>query len=132
LGGQAESHDRRIFLRLVGLMRKNNWLVYARPPFPGPAGVLAYWSRYTHRVAISNRRLISLDNNVVTFRFKDRHEGAARYGTMTLTVDEFIRRFLLHVLPKGFHRIRVYGLLATGGRRDISRAPGCCYESPSR
>ena len=80
--------------------------------------MLAYLSRYTHRVAISNRRLISLDDAGVTFRFKDyRRDGADRYRTMTLTADEFIRRFLLHVLPKGFHRIRHYGLLANAGRR---------------
>jgi len=123
-GGQAGLRDRRIFLRLVAQMRKKNWVVYAKPPFAGPAAVLAYLARYTHRVAISNRRLISLDDNGVTFRFKDyRREGVARYGTMTLTADEFIRRFLLHVLPKGFHRIRHYGLLATGGRRDnLARA----------
>ena len=81
--------------------------------------MLAYLSRYTHRVAISNRRLIALDASGVTFRFKDyRRDGAERYGTMTLTTDEFIRRFLLHVLPRGFHRIRHYGLLASGARRD--------------
>jgi len=92
--------------------------VYAKPPFAGPQAVLAYLSRYTHRVAISNRRLISLDDAGVTFRFKDyRRDGADRYRTMTLTTDEFIRRFLLHVLPKGFHRIRHYGLLASAGRR---------------
>jgi len=80
--------------------------------------VLAYLSRYTHRVAISNRRLIALDEAGVTFRYKDyRRDGDARHRTMTLCVDEFIRRFLTHVLPKGFHRIRHYGLLATGNRR---------------
>ncbi len=94
-------------------------MVYARPPFAGPAAVLAYLSRYTHRVAISNHRLIALDETDVTFRFKDyRRDGAERYGTMTLATGEFIRRFLLHVLPCGFHRIRHYGLLASGGRRD--------------
>jgi len=99
-------------------------VVYAKPPFAGPAAVLAYLSRYTHRVAISNRRLIALDANGVTFRFKDyRRDGAERYGTMMLAIDEFIRRFLLHVLPRGFHRIRHYGLLASGGRRDnLARA----------
>jgi hypothetical protein len=86
--------------------------------------VLAYLSRYTHRVAVSNRRLISLDESGVTFRFKDyRREGADRYRTMTLQADEFIRRFLLHVLPKGFHRIRHYGLLASAGRKaNVARA----------
>ena len=93
-------------------------VVYAKPPFGGPEAVLAYLSRYTHRVAISNRRLISLDENGVTFRYKDyRRDSAERYRTMTLTTDEFIRRFLLHVLPKGFHRIRHYGLLASATRK---------------
>ena len=93
-------------------------MVYAKPPFGGPEAVLAYLSRYTHRVAISNRRLISLDENGVTFRYKDyRRDSAERYRTMTLTTDEFIRRFLLHVLPKGFHRIRHYGLLASATRK---------------
>ena len=86
--------------------------------------MLAYLSRYTHRVAISNRRLISLDEAGVTFRYKDyRRDGDARHRTMTLSADEFIRRFLIHVLPKGFHRIRHYGLLATGNRKaNIARA----------
>ncbi len=99
-------------------------IVYAKPPFAGPAAVLAYLSRYTHRVAISNRRLIALDERGVTFRYKDyRREGSERYQVMTLATDEFIRRFLLHVLPRGFHRIRHYGLLASGGRRDnLTRA----------
>ncbi len=99
-------------------------MVYAKPPFAGPAAVLAYLSRYTHRVAIYNRRLIALDEGGVTFRFKDyRRDGAERDRTMTLATDEFIRRFLLHVLPRGFHRIRHYGLLASGGRRDnLARA----------
>jgi len=100
------------------------WVVDAKPPFAGPEAVLAYLSRYTHRVAISNRRLIALDASGVTFRFKDyRRDGAERYCTMTLATDEFIRRFLLHVLPRGFHRIRHYGLLASGGRRaNLARA----------
>src|SRR4051812_3200408 len=85
-----------------------------RKPFAGPEAVLAYLARYTHRVAISNRRLIALDARGVTFRYKDyRCEGQARYRTMALAADEFIRRFLLHVLPKGLHRIRHYGLLAS-------------------
>ena len=93
-------------------------MVYAKPPFAGPEAVLAYLSRYTHRVAISNRRLISLDETGVTFRYKDyRRDGVDRQRTMTLSPDEFIRRFLLHVLPKGFHRIRHYGLLASAGRK---------------
>jgi hypothetical protein len=126
----------RFFGRLVGLQarttlqrhlapaRKKPWIVYAKPPFAGPAAVLAYLSRYTHRVAISNRRLIALDERGVTFRYKDyRRDGAERYRTMTLPTDEFIRRFMLHVLPRGFHRIRHYGLLASGTRRDnLARA----------
>ena len=86
--------------------------------------MLAYLARYTHRVAISNTRLVSLDERGVTFRYKDyRRDGQARYGTMTLSADEFIRRFLLHVLPKGFHRIRHYGLLASAGcKTNIARA----------
>jgi uncharacterized protein (TIGR02594 family) len=98
--------------------------VYAKPPFAGPEAVLAYLSRYTHRVAISNSRLIALDDAGVTFRHKDyRRNGDKRYRTMTLEPGDFIRRFLLHGLPKGFHRIRHYGLLASAGRRaNIARA----------
>ena len=98
-------------------------MVYAKRPFAGPAAVLAYLSRYTHRVAISNQRLVALDERGVTFRWKDyRAKGKTRYKTMTLSADEFMRRFLLHVLPSGFHRIRHYGLLANAGRRKQSRA----------
>ena len=99
-------------------------MVYAKPPFAGPEAVLAYLSRYTHRVAISNRRLISLDETGVTFRYKDyRRDGDERQRTMTLSPDEFIRRFLLHVLPKGFHRIRHYGLLASAAHKaNVARA----------
>ena len=94
-------------------------VVYAKRPFAGPAAVLAYLSRYTHRVAISNPRLIALDERGVTFRWKDyRTTGRTRHKTMTLGADEFMRRFLLHVLPGGFHRIRHYGLLANAGRRE--------------
>ena len=92
-------------------------MVYAKEPFAGPRQVLRYLSRYTHRIAISNRRLLSADQNGIAFKYKDyRIEGPARYKTMTLATDEFIRRFLIHVLPKGFHRIRHYGLLASGNR----------------
>jgi hypothetical protein len=95
-------------------LRRKNWHVYVKPPFAGPEAVLAYLARYTHRVAIANSRLIAFDERGVTFRYKDyRRNGPARYCTMTLAPDEFIRRFLLHVLPKGFHRIRHYGLLAS-------------------
>jgi hypothetical protein len=116
--------DRRAFLRHLGPLRNKKWVVYAKPPFSGPQAVLAYLSRYTHRVAISNHRLIAFNETGVTFRYKDyRHDGADRQRTMTLSPDEFIRRFLLHVLPKGFHRIRHYGLLASGGRKaNLARA----------
>ena len=118
-GNQAPLRDRSAFLRHLAPVRKKPWIVYAKPPFAGPAAVLAYLSRYTHRVAISNRRLLALDERGVTFRYKDyRRDGAERYQAMTLATDEFIRRFLLHVLPKGFHRIRHYGLLASTGRRN--------------
>ncbi|TGQ24931.1 transposase, partial [Mesorhizobium sp. M00.F.Ca.ET.216.01.1.1] len=105
-------------------LKKKNWFVYAKPPFAGPEAVLAYLSRYTHRVAISNSRLIALDEAGVTFRVKDyRRNGSERYRTMTLEAGEFIRRFLLHVLPKGFHRIRHYGLLASAhAKANIARA----------
>jgi hypothetical protein len=110
--------DRHAFLRYLAPLRRKNWVVYAKPPFAGPQAVLAYLARYTHRVAISNRRLVAMDERGVTFRYKDyRQDGAARYQTMTLAPAEFIRRFLLHVLPKGFHRLRHYGLLASASRK---------------
>ena len=92
--------------------------VYAKPPFGGPEAVLAYLSRYTHRVAISNSRIVSADNDTVAFRWKDyRVKSGDRQKTMRLATNEFIRRFLIHVLPDGFHRIRHYGLLASAIRR---------------
>ena len=99
-------------------------MVYAKRPFAGPAAVLAYLARYTHRVAIANSRLISLDERGVTFKWKDyRAKGRTKYKTMTLSTGEFMRRFLLHVLPRGFHRIRHYGLIANAGRRNnLARA----------
>ena len=106
---------------------RSNGIVYAKRPFGGPEAVLAYLSRYTHRVAIANRRLIASDDNSVTFSYKDyRIEGPARYKVMTLATDEFIRRFLMHVLPKGFHRIRHYGLFAKPSAPTISPAPASC------
>ncbi|HXN43090.1 MAG TPA: IS91 family transposase, partial [Xanthobacteraceae bacterium] len=116
--------NRTAFGTYLAPLRKKTWFVYAKPPFAGPEAVLAYLARYTHRVAISNSRLIGLDDRGVTFRFKDyRRNGRARYRTMTLAPDEFIRRFLLHVLPKGFHRIRHYGLLASATcKANIARA----------
>lgn len=110
---------RKAFLRHLSPIRKKRWVVYAKPPFAGPQAVLAYLSRYTHRVAISNRRLIAFDEDGVTFRYKDyRRDGAGCQQVMTLATDEFIRRFLIHVLPRGFHRIRHYGLLASSTRKD--------------
>ena len=107
-----------VFARWLAPMRKCEWVVYAKRPFAGPAAVLTYLSRYTHRVAISNSRLLSLDERGVTFRWKDyRAKGATRYKAMTLGADEFMRRFLLHTLPSGLHRIRHYGLLANGNRK---------------
>jgi predicted Zn-ribbon and HTH transcriptional regulator len=105
-------------------LRRIDWVVYAKAPFAGPEAVLAYLSRYTHRVAISNSRLIAFDDESVTFKWKDyRASGRERHKLMTLATEEFIRRFLLHVLPKGFHRIRHYGLFANGGRADnLARA----------
>ena len=105
-------------------LRKAEWVVYAKEPFAGPQAVLSYLSRYTHRVAISNSRLVARDDYGVTFKCKDyRLKGSARYKTMTLPNHEFIRRFLMHVLPKGFHRIRHYGLLANGNRAaNVTRA----------
>jgi hypothetical protein len=111
--------DATAFADWLAPMRKCEWVVYAKRPFAGPAAVLAYLSRYTHRVAISNRRLLALNECGVTFRWKDyRAKGRTRNKKMTLGTDEFMRRFLLHVLPSGFHRIRHYGLIANAERRD--------------
>jgi hypothetical protein len=111
--------DDRNFAGHLRPLRKIEWVVYAKRPFAGPEAVLAYLSRYTHRVAISNSRLISFDNRGVTFTWKNyREKGRERYKTMTLATNEFIRRFLIHVLPQGFHRIRHYGLFANGGRTE--------------
>jgi hypothetical protein len=99
-------------------LKKIDWVVYAKPPLAGPEAVLTYLSRYTHRTAISNRRLVAFDERGVTFRTKDYREGKTRWKSMTLKTDEFIRRFLLHVLPKRFHRIRHYGLFANAARND--------------
>ena len=105
------------FAAVLKPLRRKKWFVYAKRPFAGPKAVLAYLSRYTHRAAISNARLIAHDGRGVTFHYKDyRADGVARRKVMTLATDEFIRRFLLHILPKGFHRIRHYGLFANTGR----------------
>jgi hypothetical protein len=123
-GSLAPLADRRAFQRHLSPVRHKRWVVYAKPPFAGPEAVLAYLSRYTHRVAISNRRLLTFDETGVTFRYKDyRRDGAGRQRVMTLSTDEFIRRFLLHVLPRGLHRIRHYGLLASSARKvSLARA----------
>jgi hypothetical protein len=116
--------DPQVFAAFLAPLRNCEWVVYSKRPFGGPKAVLAYLARYTHRVAISNRRLIAFDEKGVTFKWKDyRIEGRARYKVMTLATHEFIRRFLIHVLPGGFHRIRHYGLFANGSRADnIARA----------
>jgi hypothetical protein len=118
-GNHQDLADAGAFGRWLAPLRSCEWVVYAKRPFAGPAAVLAYLSRYTHRVAISNRRLLAMDENGVRFRWKDyRAKGRTRQKTMTLAPEEFMRRFLLHVLPGGFHRIRHYGLLANAGRRE--------------
>ncbi len=118
-GEYAPLADAMAFAEWIAPLGKCEWVVYAKRPFAGPAAVLAYLSRYTHRVAISNRRLVALDERGVTFRWKDyRAKGRTRHKTMTLSADEFMRRFLLHVLPSGFHRIRHYGLIANAGRKQ--------------
>jgi hypothetical protein len=120
----AHLAEPKAFARYLAPLRRRKWYVYSKRPFGGPEAVLAYLSRYTHRVAISNRRLIALDENGVTFNYKDyRADGRTRYKVMTLTTSEFIRRFLIHVLPKGFHRIRYYGLLAKSScAENLARA----------
>ncbi len=117
-GTLAHLADGKAFTRHLAPVRRKRWIVYAKPPFAGPRAVLAYLSRYTHRVAISSRRIIAFDGANVTFRVKDyRRDGAARHRTLTLEAGEFIRRFLLHVLPRGFHRIRHYGFLTGPNRK---------------
>src|SRR5215468_2559271 len=122
----------KTFARYLAPLRRRKWYVYSKRPFGGPEAVLGYLSRYTHRVAISNRRLIARDDNGVTFNYKDyRGDGRDRQKIMTLATSEFIRRFLIHVLPDGLHRIRHYGLFATASRasniaraRELLHAPG--------
>ena len=117
-GEHVAMAEAEAFKAWLAPLRQCEWVVYAKRPFAGPEAVLAYLSRYTHRVAISNSRLLALDERGVTFRWKDyRAKGKTRYKAMTLSPEEFMRRFLLHVLPGGFHRIRHYGLLANGSRR---------------
>lgn len=123
-GEHAALSQRQAFIDWLAPLRSSEWVVYAKRPFAGPEAVLAYLARYTHRVAISNSRLVAMDERGVTFRWKDyRAKGRTRYKTMTLEAHEFMRRFLLHVLPHGFHRIRHYGLIANAGRKkNLARA----------
>ena len=124
-GPHAGLADKAAFKAWLEPLYDTKWHVHAKRPFAGPEQVLAYLARYTHRVAISNSRLIGAAETGVTFKYKDyRIEGPGRYKTMTVAPDEFIRRFMLHVLPKGFHRIRHYGLLASSGAKadTIARA----------
>ena len=118
-GEYAQLTDAKAFANWLSPMGQCEWVVYAKRPFAGPAAVLAYLSRYTHRVAISNSRLVSMDEAGVSFRWKDyRVKGKTRHKLMTLESDEFMRRFLLHVLPSGFHRIRHYGLIANNAHKE--------------
>jgi Putative transposase/Transposase zinc-binding domain len=123
-GRYAQLANAKRFLAYLAPLRRRDWVVYCKRPFGGPEEVLRYLARYTHRVAISNRRLISCDENGVTFKWKDyRIDAPERYKVMTLATDEFIRRFLMHVLPSGFHRIRYYGLLTSSKRAaNVARA----------
>jgi Putative transposase/Transposase zinc-binding domain len=123
-GQHAPLANAQAFATYLAPLRKTEWVVYSKRPFGGPQAVLAYLARYTHRVAISNSRLTAFNQEGVTFRWKDyRIEGPDRYKLMTLATNEFIRRFLIHVLPRGFHRIRHYGLLAKAACADnIARA----------
>jgi len=119
-GEHAHLADEKAFAAFLAPLKKTRWFVYSKRPFAGPKAVLAYLSRYTHRVAVSNSRLIAADETSVTFKVKDyRIEGPGRYKTMTLATGEFIRRFLIHVLPKGLHRIRHYGLLASTAKTEM-------------
>lgn len=116
-GHLARLADPAAFAERLAQLRRTDWVVYAKPPFGGPEQVLAYLGRYTHRVAIANSRLISLADGKVSFSWKDYRQNR-KAKVMMLDADEFIRRFLLHTLPDGFHRIRHYGFLANGGRND--------------
>ena len=139
----AHLADPAAFAAMLAPLRRSEWVVYAKRPFAGPEAVLAYLSRYTHRVAIAKSRLLALDDHGVTFRWKDYRArtgatGRAWIKTMTLRADEFIRRFLLHVLPDGFHRIRHYGLFASGQQaaniariRSLLATPPRCQAEPA-
>ena len=120
------------FAAILAPLRRAEWVVYAKKPFAGPKQVLAYLARYTHRVAIANSRLIDLDETHVSFRWKDyRESGRRKSKVMRLSVGEFMRRFLLHVLPNGFHRIRHYGLFANGHRADKLALCQTLLDAPS-
>jgi hypothetical protein len=121
---RARLNDGGVFAAAIAPLRRIEWVVYAKPPFAGPKSVLAYLARYTHRVAISASRLVSLEERGVTFRYKDyRVGGPDRRKLMTLAASEFMRRFLIHILPSGFHRIRHYGLFANAARAaNLARA----------
>ncbi len=114
--------EHRAFLRYLAPVRQAKWVVYAKPPFAGPEQVLEYVGRYTHRVALSNNRLLAIEDGTVRFRWKD-YRDDNRQKVMTVSADEFIRRFLLHVLPEGFHRIRYYGFL--GNRHRAQKLARC-------
>jgi hypothetical protein len=133
-GAYANLADRDAFAQYLAPSRRAEWVVYSKRPFGGPEAVLAYLARYTHRVAISNSRLIACDGAGVTFKYKDyRADGQARHKVMRLATDEFIRRFLIHVLPSGFHRIRHYGLFASGVRvQNIARVRALLAASTPR
>jgi hypothetical protein len=132
-GAHEALQDADAFRAFLKPLHRSEWVVYAKRPFAGPDQALSYLARYTHRVAISNSRLISFDGARVTFKVKDyRKHGADRYGRMSLAGHEFIRRFLLHVLPDGFHRIRHYGLFANGARADnIAKARALLNVAPA-
>jgi hypothetical protein len=133
-GNHARLIEPSAFAVYLAPLRKVEWVVYAKRPFAGPQAVLAYLSRYTHRVAIANSRLIAFDDNGVTFKWKDyRAKGRDRQKVMMLASEEFIRRFLIHVLPSGFHRIRHYGIFANGGRTEnLARARQLLGVSPTQ
>ena len=132
-GDHAPLTQREAFAAYLRPLRKIEWVVYSKRPFGGAETVLAYLSRYTHRVAIANSRLIARDDNGVTFKWKDyRIEGRDRFKLMTLATDEFIRRFLIHVLPSGFHRIRHYGLFASAKRADNITQARQLLNAPAR
>lgn len=123
--------DPTAFSTHLAKLKRIEWIVFAKSPFGGPEQVLAYLGRYTHRVAIANSRLVGLDQGKVSFRWKDcRHHDKPKL--MTLSADEFIRRFLLHVLPDGFHRIRHYGLLANGHLVAKRPAVVICWQRQCR